>query len=164
MKIDLISFVYLLCNFSHKLFAKPLTLYSSDRKNFISSAQESMIAGNRAEIVERLDTSGILLEELRSQNVISMELYTKVLSAKTDADKNTILLDYMLKCSQSTLNAFIEIIQEQNQPHIAELFKVTGNISIMSCRNRTNPITYKVEHRFAVPCQMEILLNFHKPI
>ena len=60
--------------------------------------------------------------------MISIELYTKVLSAKTDADKNTILLDYILKCSQNTLNAFIEIIQEQNQPHIAELFKIPGKI------------------------------------
>ena len=87
-----------------------------------------MIERNRAEIIESLDTSGILLEELRSQNVISIELYTKVLSAKTDADKNTILLDYLLKCSQNTLNAFIEIIQVQNQPHIAGLFKIPGKI------------------------------------
>ena len=87
-----------------------------------------MIERNRAEIIERLDTSGILLEELRSQNVISIELYTKVISAKTDSDKNTILLDYLLKCSQNTLNAFIEIIQEQNQPHIAELFIIPGKL------------------------------------
>ena len=87
-----------------------------------------MIARNRAEIVERLDTSGILLEELRCQNIISIEVYSKVLSAKTDADKNTILLDYMLKFSQNTLSAFIDIIQEQNQPHIAELFKIPGKI------------------------------------
>ena len=85
-----------------------------------------MIGRNRRDIIERLDTSGIVLDELRSQNVISTELYTKVLSAKTDADKNTVLLDYMLKCSQKTLDTFIGILHDHNQPYLAELFGVTG--------------------------------------
>ena len=92
----------------------------------ISESQLPVITRNRAKIIEKLDTSGIFLDALVEKKIVSAEFNSKLLSIRTDADRNTMLLDYMMKCSQRKLNAFIEVLEELNQRHVAELFRIKG--------------------------------------
>ena len=70
-----------------------------------------------------MDTSGIFLDALVEKKIVSAEFNSKLLSTRTDADRNTLLLDYMMKRSQRKLNAFIEVLQKENQTHVSELFR-----------------------------------------
>ena len=92
----------------------------------ISESQLSVITRNRAKIIEKLDTSGIFLDALREKKIVSTEFNSKLLSVRTDADRNTQLLDYMMKRSQRKLNDFIEVLQKENQKHVSELFRIKG--------------------------------------
>ena len=48
-----------------------------------------------------------------------------------DGQKNTAFLDYIMKLSQSNLNRFIDILSDENQPHVAELFRYDQKGTIM---------------------------------
>ena len=92
----------------------------------ISEEQLSVITRYRAKIIEKLDTSGIFLDALIEKKIVSAEFNSKLLSIRTDADRNTLLLDYMMKCSQRKLNDFIEVLQKENQTHVSLLFRIKG--------------------------------------
>ena len=98
----------------------------------ISDAQLSVITRNRAKIIEKLDTSGIFLDALVETKIVSAEFNSELLSIRTDADRNTLLLDYMMKRSQRKLNDFIEVLQKENQTHVSELFRTKGKTLIIT--------------------------------
>ena len=105
-----------------------LLVDAKEEELLISKEQESYITRNRASIIENLDSSGIFLDMLIEKNIISSQLYKQLQSCETDIERNSQLLDFILKCSEKKLNEFIKVVQEQNQTHLVQLFVTTGKV------------------------------------
>ena len=75
----------------------------------------------------------MLLSILMSKNIISDEIYSKIHSKQVDIERNSLLLDHILKGSQQALDMFIDVLKDQNQCHVANFFRIPGeNIKFYS--------------------------------
>ena len=91
--------------------------------SIIKDAQRKTIKKNRPNIIQLLNLEETLLSKLQAVHVISDETAAKIRNKPLDDDKNTIFLDMLLKRSQENLTEFIEICSEENQGHVADLFR-----------------------------------------
>ena len=89
----------------------------------IPEAHLDQIENNRRNIVRFLHIEESLLNKLQAEKILSMDTANRVRKTAVDDDKNTAFLDYVMKLSQANLNRFIDILCDENQPHVAELFR-----------------------------------------
>ena len=89
----------------------------------IPEAHLEEIEKNRLNIVRFLHIEESLLNQLQAERVMSSDTANYIRHTQGDGQKNTAFLDYIMKLSQANLNRFIDILCDENQPHVAELFK-----------------------------------------
>ena len=91
----------------------------------IPPAQKKFIQGNRSDIISNLELDDDrLISELQSNDIISGGLAEKIRKLTLDDEKNTQLLNFMLKQSKGTLDSFIDVLKNNRQPHVARLFEL----------------------------------------
>ena len=98
-----------------------------DDYELIPDNQKRHIEQRRHAIITILETNYDLLDELISKGIISQHTKQLVREENTDLERNTVLLDIILKSSKGRLNQFISCLEEQ-QSHVASLFKCPGKI------------------------------------
>ena len=78
-------------------------------------------------IIENLSLADVyLISDLQSQDVISSNMARNIQGTLDDAEKNTKLLDYIIKQSKDCLNSFQDILRKRRQGHVAQLFDEPG--------------------------------------
>ena len=97
----------------------------------IPEAHLEEIEKNRLNIVRFLHIDETLLNRLQAERIISTDTANNIRHTQGDRQKNTAFLDYIMKLSQANLNRFTDILCDENQPHVAELFRYhqKGNCS-----------------------------------
>ena len=97
----------------------------------ISHLHKRQIEQNRAAIIENLCLDdGYLISHLQSQEIISSNMARIIQGTSDDAEKNTKLLNYILKQSKACLENFQDILRNHRQGHVAQLFDEPGKTSI----------------------------------
>ena len=109
--------------------------YDTGEKKLIPGAHLDQIEKNRLNIVRFLHIEESLLNRLQAEQILSTDAANRVRKTAVDDDKNTVFLDYIMKLSQANLNKFIDILCDENQPHVAELFRYDqkGIFPIKNC-------------------------------
>ena len=96
---------------------------TAGEQKLIPEAHLQQIEKNRRNIVRFLHIEESLLNQLQAERVMSSDTANNIRHTQGDGQKNTAFLDYIMKLSQANLNRFIDILCDENQPHVAELFR-----------------------------------------
>ena len=139
--INKLHYYYYYYNYYYYYYYYFLLCYISDY-SVISRLHKRQIEQNRAVIIENLNLDDVyLISDLQSQDVISSNM-ARIIQRTTDhAEKNTILLNYILKQSKACLERFQDVLRKHRQGHVAQLFDEPGKTSIIAniehrCLNR----------------------------
>ena len=108
-----------------------LLCYISDY-SVISHLHKRQIEQNRAVIIGNLNLDDVyLISDLQSQDVISSNMARNIQKTTDDVEKNTKLLNYILKQSKASLERFRDILIKHRQGHVAQLFDEPGKSSFI---------------------------------
>ena len=108
-----------------------LLCYISDY-SVISHLHKRQIEQNRAVIIENLCLDDVyFISDLQSQEIISSNMVGIIQGIPDDAEKNTKLLNYILKQFKACLENFQDILRNHRQGHVAQLFDEPGKTSFI---------------------------------
>ena len=69
------------------------------------------------------------MSELQAREIITTNMANRL--QKMDDEKNTHLLNFMLKQSKYRLESFLDVLRRFNQAHVAKLFELPGKIKML---------------------------------
>ena len=97
-------------------------MYSASTQ-LMTESHRDQIGRNRPNIIKYLHLEERTLSKLQAQQVLTSSMCAQLRCLPVDDQKNSLFLEYALKLSQNKIEALIQVLSEENQEHVAELFR-----------------------------------------
>ena len=89
----------------------------------MTESQRDQIERNRPNIIKYLHLEERILSKLQAQKVLTSSMAAQLRCLPVDDQKNSLFLEYALRMSRNQIEALIQILSEENQEHVGELFR-----------------------------------------
>ena len=146
-----------------------LFLYPASTQ-LMTESNRDQIEENRPNIIKYLHLEERILSKLQAQKVLTSSMAAQLRCLPVDDQKNSLFLENVIRLSRNQLETLIQILSEENQEHVAELFRhntgrfrrhtnirVTGRSPLNYCQI---PFYQSVHKLFIINCTIFFVLLF----
>ena len=89
----------------------------------MTESHRDQIERNRPNIIKYLHLEERILSKLQAQKVLTSSMAAQLRCMPVEDQKNSLFLEYALRLSRNQIEALIQILSEENQEHVGELFR-----------------------------------------
>ena len=123
-----ILFKSLFCKFGLKIIFEYLSIcvflfLHPASTQLMTESHRDQIDRNRPNIIKYLHLEERILSKLQAQKVLTSSMAAQLRCLPVEDQKNSLFMEYALRLSRNQIEALIQILSEENQEHVGELFR-----------------------------------------